>query len=50
VWRARVRRCGFTYDLNEEGKIERGRVYVLVNTFLEQVGASRSSQAGAVKA
>jgi hypothetical protein len=35
-----------TYDLNEKGKINRGRIYVLVNTFLEQVGASRSGQPG----
>ncbi len=28
-----------TYDMNEQSKIRRGRIYVLVNTFLEQVGA-----------
>jgi hypothetical protein len=32
-----------TYDLNGEGKINRGRVYVLVNTFLEQIGEGRSA-------
>jgi hypothetical protein len=35
---------------NEEGKINRGRVYVLVDTFLEQVGASRSAEPGGVQA
>jgi ketosteroid isomerase-like protein len=39
-----------TYDLNEEGRITRGRAYVLVDTFLEQVGASRSAEPGGVQA
>ncbi len=38
----RVPAC-ITYDLNGEGKINRGRVYVLVNTCLEQIGEGRSA-------
>ena len=32
-----------TYGLNEESKIDRGRIYVLVNSFLDQVGAKQGA-------
>jgi len=39
---ARVPVC-IPYGLNEESKIDRGRIQVLVNSFLDQVGAEQGA-------